>query len=161
MATGAFLGTNYTLQTTPTVGTFVDGKLEEGHVMCSIDTCIVSGSDYDNGSTMHIAKLPKGAVVLFSIVTPIASTGIATAMNNAVTADMGITGYTSLFGSITALNVTAPQYIRPIPDATLYTAAVGMTPLKSAADVFLTTTSGGVLLEADDGVEVRIFYSVR
>lgn len=155
MTKGAFLGTNYTLQTTPTVATLIDGKLDEGHLMCSIDTCFASGTDLDNGSTMHVAKLPKGAIVLWSIITPIASTGIATVHSNAITGDLGTVADPNLFGAFTTLAAggAAPQFIRPIPDGTTYTA---MTPLAANTDVLIVTTAQ--TLTDGEGVEVMMFY---
>ncbi len=155
----AFEGTNFALQDTPVVGTFPRAAYGGGIVYCSSDDVVASSTDLGAGSTMKIAKLPKGAAVLYSTVWPIATAtfGAPDAMSNAVTAVLGITGDTDLFGDITALNSATVQVIAPKPDGTTYTTLI-TNGLQEAVDVFLTTAAAE--LTAAEGVHVEIFYTV-
>ena len=156
-AAATFTGTNYTLQDTPVIGTTPRAAVVGGITYCSLDTVFASDTDLGQGSLLYCGKLPKGAVVQFSIVTPIATTGIATTMTNTVTMTMGYTGDPDALGVVTDLNASAaPQFIRPVPDGTVNTA---MSPLSAARDVYLTTIAAQELVAAE-GVEVKIFYTV-
>lgn len=161
MATGTFNGTNYALKNDPRVGTFpLAAYAGGGKILCSVDECYASGTDLDAGSTMKVGKLPKDAVVLFCIVTPIdtATYGAPDAMTNAVTGSLGISGDTDLFGDVTDLNAAAtPQVVTPKPDGTTYTTTL-TNGLAADSDVLFTTASQA--LTATEGVRVCIFYTM-
>jgi hypothetical protein len=160
MATATFNGTNFALQDTPVVATFPRAAYAGGIVYCSSDEVYASGTDLDAGSTMKCGKLPKGAAVLYSIVTPIASAtfGAPDNMTNAVTGSLGISGDTDLFGDVTDMNASAVgQVITPKPDGTTYTTTL-TNGLQAAVDVLFTTADAA--LTATEGVSVKIFYTV-
>ncbi len=155
-AAATFQGTNYALQDAPAISTLPRAAVAGGIVYCSTDTVFASGAVLGAGTKMYCGKLPKGAVVLYSIVTPIASTGIATVSSNAVTYVLGYAGDTNALGAITAFNAsTVPVYARPVPDGTINTA---MTPLSQARDIYLTTAAAELV--AAEGLEVKIYYTV-
>lgn len=159
MATGTYEGTNYALQNAPVVGTFPRAAVAGGHVYCSIDrTTALTATGLTLASTMHVGKLPKGAVVLYSIVWPIATATFDApdATTGATTGVLGITGDTDLFGDVTALNSTTPQVVIPKPDGTTYTNTLA--PLAADVDVFLT--SAAVDWTTAEGFAVMIFYTV-
>lgn len=157
-AGGTFTGTNYALQTSPVAGTMPNGKLTAGHVYCATDTCYASGTSLGAGSTMTVGKLPKGAVVLSTVVYPIDSDsyGAPDAMTNAVTGTLGTATDADLFGDVGALNSATPQVIAPKPDGTTITnPLVGLT-----ADANVIFTSASAELVATEGICVKIFYTV-
>ena len=159
MATGTFSGTNFALQDTPVVGTFPRAAYGGGIVYCSSDDVFASGSDLDSGSTMKVGKLPKGAVVLYSILWPIDTDtfGAQDTMSNAVTGSLGISGDTDLFGTFSTLGTATPQIVTPKPDGTTYTTLL-TNGLQEAVDVIITT--GGAALTDTEGIHVEIFYTV-
>jgi hypothetical protein len=154
-----FEGTNFALQDTPLVGTFVRAAYGGGIVYCSSDDCFAASTDLGTGSVLKVGKLPKGAVVLKTVIWAIAAAtfGAPDAMANAVTGVLGITGDTDLFGDVAALNATTIQTIAPKPDGTTYTTLL-TNGLQEAVDVFMTT--GGAELTAAEGVHVEIYYTV-
>lgn len=154
-----FNGVNYALQDTPVIGTFPRAAYAGGHVYCQSDDVFASSTDLGAGSTMFVAKLPKGAVVLKSVVWAIAAAtfGAPDAMTNAVTGVLGISGDTDLFGDIPALNATTIFTIAPKPDGTTYTTLL-TNGLQEAVDVFITTAAAELV--AAEGVHVEIFYTV-
>ena len=157
MAAGTFKGVIYTKRESGEAKDFPHVKTVSGNLLCSADQCLASGTDLDAGSTMKVGKLPKGAVVHYSIVTPINSNGIPTVHTNAVTGLLGVSGDTNLFGSIGAVNSSAaPQLIMPIPDGTVYDSTLD--PLEDSVDVILTTAAQALV--ADQGFSVKIFYTV-
>jgi hypothetical protein len=166
MATATFTGELFGLQDSPAIGTYPKGKLAGGNVYCSTDVCYASGTDLDAGSTMKVGKLPKGAVVLYSIVYPIdtATYGAPDAMTNAVTGSLGISGDTDLFGDVTDMNASAtPQVVVPKPDGTTYviddnSGASFDVALEADVDVLFTTADAA--LTATEGVCVKIFYTM-
>jgi len=159
MATGTFEGTIFSLQDTPRVGTFPQSKYTGGAVYCSTDQCYASGTDLDVGSTMKVGKLPKGAVVLYSIVYPIAkaTNGAPDAMTNGVTGSLGVSGDTDLFGAVGALDSATPQVVVPKPDGTTYSDITDLA-LEEEVDVIFTTATAA--LTADEGIAVKIFYTI-
>ncbi len=156
---GAFTGTNFALQDTPVVATFPRAAYAGGLVYCSSDDCFASSTDLGAGSTLKVGKLPRGAVVLKTVIWAIdtATFGAPDAMTNAVTAVIGITGDTDLFGDVSALNATTIQTIAPKPDGTTYTTLL-TNGLADAVDVFLTTAAAELV--ATEGVHVEIYYTV-
>ena len=158
-AAGAFTGTNYALRATPLVETIPSAKFTGGTVLCMTDECYATGTNLGAGSTMHVGKLPAGAVVLYSIVYPIdtATYGAPDAMTNAVTGVLGISGDTDLFGDVAALNATTIQTIVPKPDGTTYTTNL-TSALKADVDVYFT--SADAELVATEGICVKMFYTI-
>jgi len=160
MATATYNGTNFALQDTPVIGTWPRAAYAGGLVYCSEDEFYATDDVGDAGSTIKIGKLPKNAVVLYSIVTPIDSGtyGTPDAMTNAVTGLLGISGDTDLFGTIADLNASAlPQVIVPEPDGSTYTTLL-TNGLEAAVDVLFTTAAAA--LTETEGVNVKIFYTV-
>ena len=157
---GAFTGTNYALRATPVAETLPNGKYTSGNVMCMTDECYASGTNLGVGSTMHVGKLPAGAVVLYSLVYPIdtATYGAVDAMTNAVTGSLGISGDTDLFGDVAAMNATTIHIVTPKPDGTTYTTNLD-TVLTSDVDVYFTSASAE--LTATEGICVKMFYVIR
>lgn len=159
MATGAYEGDVYTLQDDAAIGTFPNAAVAGGHVYCTRDrVTALTATGLTLASTFHVAKLPKGAVVLYSIVYPIASATFDApdATTGATTGVLGVTGDTDLFGDVTALNSTTPQVVIPKPDGTTQTDS--LQPLASAQDVFLT--SAAVDHTTAEGFAVMMFYTI-
>ncbi len=159
MATGTYEGTVYALQNAPVVGTFPRAAVAGGLVYCSIDrVTALTASGLTLASTFHVGKLPKNAVVLYSIVWPIATATFDApdATAGATTGVLGITGDTDLFGDVTALNSATPQVVIPKPDGTTYTNTLD--PLEADVDVFLTTAA--VDSTTAEGFAVMIFYTI-
>ena len=160
MASASFGGTNYALKNTPAIGTWPYAAGSNAPVYCLSDECVASGAALDSGSLMFVGKLPVGAVVLFSVVWPIATItfGEGDAMTNACTGQLGISGDPDLFGDITDMQASAlPQVIEPVPDGTTFTTTLDMA-LTAETDVILTI--GGDALTAAEGVAVKIFYTM-
>ncbi len=154
---GTFTGNNYALQGTPVVATLPRAAVGGGIVYCSSDIVDVSGSDLGSGSTLHCGKLPKGAVPLYTRVTPLLkSTGVPTVLANAVIFSFGYTGDTDALGvTLTFASSAVPQVIAPIPDGTIDT---GQAPLTAAKDVFATSSIAELV--ATEGIKVEIYYTV-
>jgi hypothetical protein len=157
-AGGTFTGTNQALKTGE-IGSYPQAKYAAGNVYCSLDECYASGTSLGAGSVMTVGKLPAGAVVLYSIVTPIdtATFGAPDATANAVTGTLGIAGDTNLFGAVTTLAATTPQIVVPSPDGTVYTTTVTNA---LASDVDVIFTSADAELVATEGIRVAIFYTM-
>jgi len=159
MATGQYEGDVYALQNAPAVGTLPRAAVAGGQVYCSMDRATtLTASGLTLGSTFHVGKLPKNAVVLYSIIWPIATATFDApdATAGATTGVLGITGDTDLFGDVGALNSTTPQIIIPKPDGTTYTNT--LKPLEADVDVFLT--SAAVNHTTAEGFAVMIFYTI-
>ncbi len=159
MASATYNGTNYALQDTPVIATLPRAAVAGGIVYCSMDRAIATTSPgLTAGTTMHVGKLPKGAVVLYSIVWPIATATFDApdATTGATTGSLGITGDTDLLGDVTTLATTVPQVVIPKPDGTTYTNT--LKPLATDVDVFLTSAS--VDWTTAEGMAVMIFYTV-
>lgn len=159
MPTGTYKGDVYTLQDTPVVGTLPRAAVAGGVVYCTRDrVTALTASGLTLASTFHVAKLPKGAVVLYSIVYPIATATFDApdATSGATTGTLGITGDTDLFGDITTLASATPQVVIPKPDGTTITDS--LQPLTAAQDVFLT--SAAVDHTTTEGFAVMMFYTI-
>ena len=159
MATGEYEGDNFALQDTPLVGTLIRAAVAGGKVYCSMDrTTALTATGLTLGSTHKVGKLPKNAVVLFSIVWPIATATFDApdATTGATTGVLGIAGDTDLFGDIGALNSATPQIIIPKPDGTIYTNT--LKPL--AADVDVIMTSAAIDWTTAEGFAVMMFYTI-
>lgn len=160
MATGTYKGDVFTLQETPVIATLPRAALAGGIVYATVDRLIAStAGGLDAGTTIHVAKLPKNAVVLYSLVYPITTALFdkpATA-SQIVDGSLGITDDTDLFGDVEDLNNSAlPQVVVPIPDGDTYTDRLD--PLEESVDVFFTSASA-VLTDAE-GIVVQMFYTV-
>ena len=160
MATATYAGTNYTLQTDPAVGTFPRAAITGGIVYCSIDRIIATTSPgLTLASEFLMAKLPKGAVVLYSIVWPIATATYDAPDNlsGATTLVVGIATDTDLFGDVTALNsATMPQIVIPKPDGSTYTNTLA--PLAADTDVLVTSADADHVNA--EGFAIMMFYTV-
>lgn len=156
---GAYEGTQFALQDTPLVGTLPRAAVGGGLVYCSSD--IVGPASTDTllgaGTTLKCGKLPKGAIPLYTRVTPLAkATGVPTVLANAVIFSFGYTGDTNALGVTTTFASSAvPQAIAPIPDGTVDT---GQSPLTAAQDVFATTSAAELV--ATEAIKVEIYYTV-
>jgi len=159
MAVGAYEGDVFTLQDTPLVGTLPRAAVAGGLVYCSVDrSTALTASGLTLASTHKVGKLPKGAIVLYSIVYPVATATFDApdATTGATTGVLGIAGDTDLFGDVGALNSATPQVVIPKPDGTTYENRLD--PLESAVDVILT--SAAVDWTTAEGFVVMIFYTV-
>jgi len=159
MATGTYEGDVYAVQETAVIGSIPNAKLAGGNIYCSVDrTVAATGDGLDLGSTHKVGKLPKGAIVLYSIVYPIATATFDApdATTGATTATLGISGDANLFGAITTLASATPQIIMPSPDGTTYTNR--NKPLQEAVDVIMTTAA--VNWTTAEGACVMIFYTM-
>jgi hypothetical protein len=159
MATGAYKGDVYTLQDTPMIGTLPNALLAGGHVYCSVDRVVTAtASGLTLGTTMKLGKLPKGAIVLYSIIYPIATATFDApdATTGATTGSVGIAGDTDLFGTFTTLASAVPQILMPKPDGTTYTNR--LKPLKTEVDILLT--SAAVDWTTAEGVCLMVFYQM-
>lgn len=159
MAKGTYEGDVYALQNAPVVGTLPRAAIAGGVVYCTRDRVVaVTGSGLTLGSTFHVAKLPKGAVVLYSIIYPIATVTFDApdATSAATTGVLGVTGDTDLFGDVTTLGSATPQVVIPKPDGTTITDS--LQPLTEAKDVFLTSAAQDHTTA--EGFAVMIFYTV-
>lgn len=160
MATGTYEGTVFALQDDAVVGTLPHAKLAGGQVYCSIDRATaLTATGLTLGSTFKVGKLPKGAVVLYSIVYPIATAtyDAPDATTGATTGSLGVSGDIDLFGDVTALNSATPQVVVPKPDGTTY--ANRLAPLEADVDVLFT--SAAVDHTTAEGFAVMIFYTYR
>ena len=153
----AFTGNQYALQDTPLIGTIPRAAVGGGLVYCSSDIVDVSGTDLGAGSTLHCGKLPKGAVPLYTRVTPLAkATGVPTVLANAVIFSFGYTGDTNALGvTLTFASSAVPQAIAPVPDGTVDT---GQSALTEAKDIF--ATSSAAELVATEAIKVEIYYTM-
>lgn len=159
MPTGTYEGTVFALQETPVVGTLPNASVGGGLVYCSTDRATALTADgLTLGSTFKVGKLPKGAVVLYSVVWPIATATFDApdATTGATTGTLGISGDTDLFGDVTTLASTTPQVVIPKPDGT--TVVNTLAPLTAAADVLFT--SAAVDWTTAEGMAVMVFYTV-
>ena len=159
MATANFNGTNYALQAAPVVGTLPHSRTGGSKVYCTTDE-VYSTSTAGAGSTFYVAKLPKGAVVLFSLVTPIDLDTFGAPDNHAAAAtfSLGISGDTNLFGAVTDTNASAlPQVVAPIPDGATYTNTLN-NDLSAAVNVYLLSAANNVV--DTEGLSVKMFYTL-
>lgn len=159
MAVGSYEGTVFALQDDKLIGSIPNAAVAGGLVYCSIDrSTALTATGLTLGSTHKVGKLPKGAVVLYSIVYPIATATFDApdATTGATTGVLGIAGDTDLFGDITTLGSATPQIVIPKPDGTTYTNT--LKPLAAAVDVIMT--SAAVDWTTAEGFVVMIFYTV-
>ncbi len=159
MPTGAYEGDVYAVQETALIGTIPNAAVSNGVVYCSRDrVTALTATGLTLASTFHVAKLPKGAVVLYSIIYPIATATFDApdALTAATTGVLGITGDTDRFGDVGALNSATPQIIIPKPDGTTITDS--LQPLPEAQDVFLTSAAQDHTTA--EGSAVMMFYTV-
>jgi hypothetical protein len=161
MSIGTYKGDVFTLQDTPVVGTLPRAAVAGGIVYCSVDrTVAATGTGLTLASTHKVGKLPKNAVVLYSIVWPIATATFDApdATTAATTGTLGTAADPDLFGDVGALNsVTIQgQIIIPKPDGTTYTNT--LKPLAADVDVIFTSASND--WTNAEGIAVMIFYTI-
>ncbi|MBE3141572.1 MAG: hypothetical protein IMZ53_13435 [Thermoplasmata archaeon] len=159
MGTYAYTGTVTTLQDAKLMETIPNARLAGGVVHCSVDRCVATTAlGLTLASTFKVAKLPAGAIVLYSIVYGIADATFDApdATTGATLISLGTLTDVNLFGSIsTTLAVTVPQVLVPSPDGTIY--ANRLAPLLVDSDVYVT--SSAVDWTDTEGVVVMIFYT--
>ena len=161
---GAFTSTNRAVEAAPTIGTLLNAALSTGKMRVLKDQCFWSGTDVGKDSTMAFGVLPKGAVPIFTIIQPIASSGVPTVTSNAVTGKVGyLAGATesadnNALGEFTTLAASgAPaQILQPTPDGTVYD---GVTPLNEPrqVSVLLDGSIEGVI---GQGISLTVVYTV-
>lgn len=159
MSKGTYEGDVYTLQDDNAVGTFPNARLAGGNLYCSVDRVIAAtGTGLTLGSTMKLGKLPKSAVVQYSILYPIATATFdeTDATTGATTGSIGTADDPDLFGTFTTLGTKTPQILMPIPDGINITNRLD--PLEAAVDVILT--SAAVDWTTAEGVCLMIFYTM-
>ncbi len=159
MSIGAYEGDVYTLQDDAAIGTLPNAALAGGVVYCTRDrVTALTATGLTLASTFLVAKLPKGAVVLYSIIYPIATATFDApdATTAATTGVLGITGDTDRFGDVTTLGSATPQVVIPKPDGTTITDS--LQPLPEAQDVFLTSAAQDHTTA--EGFAVMMFYTV-
>jgi hypothetical protein len=159
MATGTYEGDVFAVQESAGISDLPNARLSHGNVYCSTDRCTaLTATGLTLGSTFKVGKLPKGAIVLYSIVYPVATAtyDAPDATTGATTGSLGIAGDTDLFGDVGALNSATPQVIVPKPDGTTYTDRLD--PLEANVDVLLTSAS--VDWTTAEGTVVMIFYTM-
>ncbi len=161
MATGTYEGDVYALQDAKTIGSFPNARLAGGNLYCSVDRVVAAtGDGLTLGSTFKVGKLPKGAVVQYSIIYPIATVTFDApdTLTGATLFVLGIAGDTDLFGALTTTFASSaiPQIVLPVPDGTTYTDRLD--PLEEAVDVI--ATSSAVNHTTAEGICVMIFYTM-
>ena len=160
MATGTYEGDVYAVQETAAIGSIPNAKLAGGNIYCSVDrTIAATGTGLTLGSTHKVGKLPKGALVLYSIIYPITTAAFdaPTVLTGATLLELGISGDADLFGKTTSFAASiVPQILMPKPDGTTYTNR--NKPLQEAVDVVMTTSA--VDWTTAEGACVMIFYTM-
>ncbi|HPB93862.1 MAG TPA: hypothetical protein PLR31_09975 [Anaerohalosphaeraceae bacterium] len=155
MAVATYTSSLRNLELSSRVGNMADNRYARGNVYCMTDVCYAANGG-DAGSTLVFGSLPKGAVPLYAIVYPVNGNGVPTAMENAVTGSLGVSGDADLFGAVGSLKSATPQVVVPKPDGTVYT-GVNSIALNKESSVVLTTAAAA--LTAGEGVAVKIFFT--
>lgn len=158
MATATYEGTVYTLRDDHLMETIPNAKLSGGIVHCSVDrSTALTATGLTLGCVHKVGKLPKGAIVLYTVIYPIATAtyDAPDATTGATTGTIGISGDADLFGDFTTLASATPQVVIPKPDGTTY--ANRLAPLEADVDVLLT--SAGADWTTAEGFVVMIFYT--
>lgn len=161
MGTGLYEGTVFALQNAPLISTLPRAALAGGLVYCSTDRAITLTDDgIEQPSVFKVGKLPKGAIVLYSVIYPIAlvTFDAIDGLTGATTGVLGISTDTDLFGDVGALDgaTPTPQIIIPKPDGSVY--ANRLSPLVAKVDVIFTSATAHHTTE--EGFVVQIFYTV-
>ena len=159
---GIFTSTNQALKATPAIGTFIDVTLDTSKLRVMKDQGFWSGTDLGQNSTMAFGTLPKGALVIDTIIEPIASTGVPTVTTNAITGTIGLlAGGTEsadldALGTFTTLATVTAQRLTPTPDGTVYDGVTKLNERRQVSVIF----SGAIEGVADEGINLTVIYTV-
>ncbi len=159
---GTFTSTNQALKAAPAIGTFIDVSVDTAKLRVMKDQGFWSGTDLGQNSTMAFGTLPKGALVIDTIIEPIASTGVPTVTTNAVTGTIGLLAGDSesadldALGTFTTLATVTAQRLTPTPDGTVYDGVTKLNESRQVSVIF----SGSIEGVADEGINLTVIYTV-
>ena len=159
---GTFTSTNQALKAAPVIGTFIDVTLDTSKMRVMKDQGFWSGTDLGQNSTMAFGTLPKGALIIDTIIEPIASTGVPTVTTNAITGTIGLlAGDTEsadldALGTFTTLATVTVQRLTPTPDGTVYDGVTKLNERRQVSVIF----SGAIEGVADEGINLTVIYTV-
>ena len=162
MAIGTFTSTNQALKAAPAIGTFIDVTLDTSKLRVMKDQGFWTGTDLGQNSTMAFGTLPKGALIIDTIIEPIASTGVPTVTTNAITGTIGLLAGDSedadlnALGTFTTLATVTAQRLTPTPDGTVYDGVTKLNENRQVAVIF----SGAIEGVATEGINLTVFYTV-
>ena len=161
-ALGTFTSTNQALKAAPAIGTFIDVTLDTSKMRVMKDQGFWSGALLGQNSTMAFGTLPKGALIIDTIIEPIASTGVPTVTTNAITGTIGLlAGNTEsadldALGTFTTLATVTAQRLKPTPDGTVYDGVTKLNERRQVSVIF----SGAIEGVADEGINLTVIYAV-
>ncbi len=159
---GTFTSVNQALKAAPAIGTFIDVSLDTSKLRIMKDQGFWSGTDLGQNSTMAFGTLPKGALVIDTIIEPIASTGVPTVTTNAITGTVGLlAGDTEsadldALGTFSTLATVTAQRLTPTPDGTVYDGVTKLNERRQVSVIF----SGAIEGVADEGINLTVIYTV-
>ena len=159
---GTFTSTNQALKAAPAIGTLIDVTLDTSKLRVMKDQGFWSGTDLGQNSTMAFGTLPKGALVIDTIIEPIASTGVPTVTTNAITGTIGLlAGDTEsadldALGTFSTLATVTAQRLTPTPDGTIYDGVTKLNERRQVSVIF----SGAIEGVAGEGVNLTVIYTV-
>ncbi len=159
---GTFTSTNQALKAAPVIATFIDVSLDTSKTRVMKDQGFWSGTDLGQNSTMAFGTLPKGALIIDTIIEPIASTGVPTVTTNAITGTIGLlAGDTEsadldALGTFTTLATVTAQRLTPTPDGTVYDGVTKLNERRQVSVIF----SGAIEGVADEGINLTVIYTV-
>ncbi len=161
-ALGTFTSTNQALKAAPAIGTFIDVTLDTSKLRVMKDQGFWSGALLGQNSTMAFGTLPKGALIIDTIIEPIASTGVPTVTTNAITGTIGLlAGDTEsadldALGTFTTLATVTAQRLTPTPDGTVYDGVTKLNENRQVSVLF----SGAIEGVAGEGINLTVIYTV-
>ena len=160
---GTFTSTNRAVEAAPTLKTYLDASLDTGKIRVMKDQGFWSGALLGQNSTMAFATLPKGALIIDTIIEPIASTGVPTVTTNAVTGTIGMLAGASedadldALGTFTTLATVTAQRLTPTPDGTIYDGVTKLNEDRQVSVIF----SGAIEGVAGEGINLTVYYTVE
>ncbi len=159
---GIFTSTNQALKAAPAIGTFIDVSVDTAKLRVMKDQGFWTGTDLGQNSTMAFGTLPKGALVIDTIIEPIASTGVPTVTSNAITGTIGLLAGDSesadldALGTFTTLATVTAQRLTPTPDGTVYDGVTKLNEKRQVSVIF----SGAIEGVAAEGINLTVIYTV-
>lgn len=159
---GTFTSVNQALKADPAIATFIDVSLDTSKTRVMKDQGFWSGTDLGQNSTMAFGTLPKGALIVDTIIEPIASTGVPTVTTNAITGTVGLlAGDTEAadldaLGTFTTLATVTAQRLTPTPDGTVYDGVTKLNERRQVSVIF----SGAIEGVAGEGINLTVIYTV-
>ena len=159
---GTFTSTNQALKAAPAIATLIDVTLDTSKLRVMKDQGFWSGTDLGQNSTMAFGTLPKGALVIDTIIEPIASTGVPTVTTNAITGTIGLlAGDTEsadldALGTFSTLATVTAQRLTPTPDGTIYNGVTKLNERRQVSVIF----SGAIEGVATEGINLTVIYTV-